>query len=101
MPSGSIRATPTSFVGRNRFAPAPRSGGPRSRGAQDVIEVRLAREARDRDGLDRRLQKWPTKEELATLQPVDSWFTEGFDTHDLKQARVVLDRLEQHRSTAS
>jgi tetratricopeptide (TPR) repeat protein len=40
-------------------------------------------------------------EALATLQPVYAWFTEGLDTHDLKQARAVLDRLEPHRSAAS
>jgi predicted ATPase/class 3 adenylate cyclase len=32
-------------------------------------------------------------EALAFLAPIHAWFTEGFDTHDLKQARVVLDQL--------
>jgi hypothetical protein len=27
------------------------------------------------------------------LAPVYSWFTEGFDTADLKQAKVLLDGL--------
>jgi predicted ATPase len=27
------------------------------------------------------------------LAPVYSWFTEGFDTADLKDARVLLDEL--------
>ena len=27
------------------------------------------------------------------LAPVYGWFTEGFDTRDLKQARVLLDAL--------
>ena len=27
------------------------------------------------------------------LQPVYDWFTEGFDTHDLKEARALLDQL--------
>jgi predicted ATPase len=27
------------------------------------------------------------------LQPVYDWFTEGFDTHDLKRARTLLDQL--------
>jgi predicted ATPase len=27
------------------------------------------------------------------LQPIYDWFTEGFDTHDLKRARELLDRL--------
>jgi predicted ATPase len=27
------------------------------------------------------------------LAPVSSWFTEGFDTRDLKEARVLLEEL--------
>jgi len=27
------------------------------------------------------------------LLPIYSWFTEGFDTHDLKAARALLDQL--------
>jgi predicted ATPase len=27
------------------------------------------------------------------LAPVYGWFTEGFDTHDLKEARTLLDEL--------
>jgi predicted ATPase len=27
------------------------------------------------------------------LAPIYSWFTEGFDTHDLKAARALLDEL--------
>jgi predicted ATPase len=27
------------------------------------------------------------------LAPVYGWFTEGFDTHDLKEARALLDEL--------
>jgi predicted ATPase len=27
------------------------------------------------------------------LAPVYGWFTEGFDTHDLKEAKVLLDEL--------
>ena len=27
------------------------------------------------------------------LAPVYGWFTEGFDTHDLKEAKVLLDAL--------
>ena len=29
----------------------------------------------------------------ATLAPVYGWFTEGFDTLDLKEARALLDEL--------
>ena len=28
------------------------------------------------------------------LAPVDSWFTEGFDTLDLKEAKALLDELQ-------
>jgi len=27
------------------------------------------------------------------LAPVYGWFTEGFDTHDLKEAKALLDEL--------
>jgi predicted ATPase len=27
------------------------------------------------------------------LAPIHGWFTEGFDTHDLRQARALLDQL--------
>jgi predicted ATPase len=32
-------------------------------------------------------------EARALLQPVYAWFTEGFDTGDLKDARALLDEL--------
>ncbi len=28
------------------------------------------------------------------LAPIDSWFTEGFDTPDLRDAKVLLDDLQ-------
>jgi predicted ATPase len=28
------------------------------------------------------------------LAPVYGWFTEGFDTHDLKEAKALLDKLD-------
>ena len=31
------------------------------------------------------------------LAPVYSWFTEGFDTADLQEAKVLLDELEDGR----
>jgi len=31
---------------------------------------------------------------LAFLAPIHAWFTEGFDTHDLKEAKVLLDQLQ-------
>ena len=33
-------------------------------------------------------------EALAFLAPIHAWFTEGFDTHDLKDAKVLLDQLQ-------
>ncbi len=44
----------------------------------------LARLLRDRGERD---------EARALLQPVYDWFTEGFDTADLKDAKVLLDEL--------
>ena len=32
-------------------------------------------------------------EALAFLAPIYDWFTEGFDTHDLREAKTLLDRL--------
>jgi len=31
------------------------------------------------------------------LAPVYGWFTEGFDTPDLKEAKLLLDELTQER----
>ena len=33
-------------------------------------------------------------EALALLAPIHAWFTEGFGTHDLKEAKVLLDQLQ-------
>jgi len=30
---------------------------------------------------------------LAILAPIYGWFTEGFDTRDLKEAKALLDEL--------
>ena len=30
------------------------------------------------------------------LEPVYGWFTEGFDTADLQEAKVLLDELRSH-----
>lgn len=38
-------------------------------------------------------------EGLAMLEPVYAWFTEGFDTHDLKKARALIVRLAETSST--
>ncbi len=33
-------------------------------------------------------------EALAFLAPIHAWFSEGFDTPDLKEAKTLLDRLQ-------
>jgi predicted ATPase len=35
------------------------------------------------------------QEEAALLAPVYAWFTEGFDTADLKEAKTLLDKLTE------
>ena len=35
------------------------------------------------------------KEALELLKPIYNWFTEGFDTKDLKEAKALLDGLEE------
>jgi len=39
------------------------------------------------------LSQGKRKEALDLLKPVYDWFTEGFDTKDLKDARTLLDIL--------
>ncbi|MGB2958515.1 MAG: hypothetical protein WBD30_06480, partial [Bacteroidota bacterium] len=34
-----------------------------------------------------------SKEARAVLEPIYSWFNEGFETHDLKKARAILEEL--------
>jgi DNA-binding winged helix-turn-helix (wHTH) protein len=41
------------------------------------------------------------KEARATLAEIYNWFTEGFDTADLKDAKALLDELGNHRSSTS
>jgi hypothetical protein len=35
----------------------------------------------------------PTRRGIELLAPVYGWFTEGFDTADLKDAKALLDQL--------
>jgi predicted ATPase len=35
-----------------------------------------------------------SREAVALLAPIYGWFTEGFDTADLKEAKTLLDELE-------
>ena len=39
-------------------------------------------------------QQGKCKEAHALLAPVYGWFTEGFDTADLQEAKALLDKLE-------
>jgi predicted ATPase len=39
------------------------------------------------------LENGKREEALKVLAPVYDWFSEGFETQDLKQARALLDRL--------
>jgi hypothetical protein len=62
--------------------------GSSGRGAAPVAWV--ARGYRPRPPLARSGQAQQARELLA---PVYGWFTEGFDTLDLKEAKVLLDEL--------
>jgi predicted ATPase len=41
-----------------------------------------------------RLWRDKRNEARELLAPVYGWFTEGFDTHDLKEAKALLDKLD-------
>ncbi len=43
----------------------------------------------------RRRQQGRPQEAVALLAPVYDWFTEGFDTADLKEAKRLLDKLTE------
>jgi hypothetical protein len=38
-------------------------------------------------------QQGKSKEARTLLAPIYSWFTEGFDTRDLKDAKLLLEEL--------
>jgi len=42
-----------------------------------------------------RRQQGRREEAIALLAPIYTWFTEGFDTADLKEARTLLDKLTE------
>ena len=42
-----------------------------------------------------RRQQGRPQEAVALLAPVYGWFTEGFDTADLKEAKTLLDKLTE------
>ena len=66
------------------------------RTALDVARTQEAKwwELRTSLSLARRLGKKDRREEAsAMLADIYNWFTEGFDTADLKEAKALLDRL--------
>jgi predicted ATPase len=42
-----------------------------------------------------RRQQGRQQEAVALLKPILGWFSEGFDTADLKEARALLDKLTE------
>ena len=42
-----------------------------------------------------RQQQGRPQKAAALLAPILGWFTEGFDTRDLKEAKVLLDNLTE------
>jgi predicted ATPase len=42
-----------------------------------------------------RRQQGRPQEAVALLAPILGWFTEGFDTADLKEAKALLDKLTE------
>jgi hypothetical protein len=52
--------------------------------------------------LSRFLQKQDKREEARqTLSEIYKWFTEGFDTKDLKDAKALLEELSEGSNTIS
>ena len=47
-----------------------------------------------------RRQQGRQQEAVALLAPILGWFTEGFDTADLKEAKALLDDLTEPASAA-
>ena len=45
-----------------------------------------------------RRQQGRKQEAVALLAPILGWFTEGFDTADLKEAKALLDKLTEPAS---
>ena len=45
-------------------------------------------------------QQGQRQEAYNLLAEIDGWFTEGFDTADLKEAKVLLDELEDYNRRA-
>jgi predicted ATPase len=58
-----------------------------------ALELRLAT---DLAGLW--MEQGKREQAFELLAPIYGWFTEGFETQDLKQAKGLLDRLRQARS---
>jgi predicted ATPase len=66
---------------------------------RDAIEVARRHSAKSWElrattSLARLLEKWGHREQARTmLAEIYNWFTEGFDTPDLKEAKALLDEL--------
>ena len=72
-------------LARTCSARSPRLPGPHEGWHRDFrAAMSMARLWRDQG-------KWEEAREL--LAPVYGWFTEGFDTRDLKEAKALLDEL--------
>lgn len=69
---------------RARTAEAACAAGASRRFLKPRAAMSMARFRRDQG-------KWDEAREL--LAPVYGWFTEGFDTRDLKEAKALLDEL--------
>jgi predicted ATPase len=68
------------------------------RAALDVARAQEARwwELRATSSLARLLAKQDRRDEARTkLSEIYNWFTEGFDTADLKDAKALLDELSE------
>jgi predicted ATPase len=46
------------------------------------------------DRADTGAPQWPKQQARELLAPVYGWFTEGFDTRDLKEAKALLEELQ-------
>jgi predicted ATPase len=80
------------LLGLNRLDEGQRALEAALRGAQrQHAKAYELRAAMSMARLWRDQGKWEEARELLT--PVYGWFTEGFDTHDLKEAKALLEKL--------
>ena len=92
-----------SFIGSaaRRCSPAPGRWARPRRPIETGIEVARRQNAKSWElrcamSLARlRRQQGRPQEAAALLAPIYAWFTEGFDTADLKEAKALLDKLTE------